>query len=219
MMVRLMSRILAAFFAVVTVLFSAVPASASLSFTLNSGSSGQGSGPFGTVKLVQVSSTEVQVTVTLSGGAQFVETGSHQTFDFQIKNDPTISITGVTSGFAVGSTGVTQSGFGDFDYSIDCTACGSGASSPQPGPLVFDVSVSSGTLSINDFIKNSNGWYFSADLFVNGKTGPVGSNVLPEPTSYLVFAVGLLGLIAFRRRYRASRAANNNSAVVDPTAS
>ena len=53
---------------------------------------------------------------------------------------------GLTAGFSVNSLSPTsQSGYGDFDYTIDCNkatpGCGPGASDPDLGPLQFDVTL------------------------------------------------------------------------------
>ena len=189
-----------------TLLFAA-PASASLVFTLDQGTC-CGAAPFGTVKLSTVTSQEVLVTVTLNGSDKFPYTGNgvtHQSLDFNIAGNPTISITNLTTGFQVGPAPASPSGFGTFDYSITCPACGPGGSHAKPGPLTFDVSVSSGTLSISNFIANTLGYYFAADILVpvpghDAKTGNVGSKGpgvrVPEPTTIFIFAAGLVGAAA-----------------------
>lgn len=200
----------------VAVLFSTAPASANLDYIFNQPAAGA---PFGSVKLTTVSSTTVQVTVTLeeTPDAGFVETGGHQTFDFTLAA-PAITITNLTGGFTVPNgvntagtwvvtaNSYTQSGFGTYDYSISCEpTCGSGASNPQDVVLTFDVNLASG-ISPTSFMKNASGFFFSADIF-NGSTLPIGANELPEPMTLLVFGAGLAGAIGFGRWRKGSKPA------------
>ena len=199
------------------VLVSTAPASANLDYIFNQPTTGA---PFGSVKLTTLSSTEVQVTVTLeeTPDAGFVQTGGHQTFDFTLSGSPAITITNLTSGFtvangvdvagtwAVTANSYTQSGFGTYTYSISCEpTCGSGASNPQDVVLTFDVNLASG-ISPTSFIANASGFFFSADIF-NGQTLPIGANKLPEPMTLLVFGAGLVGAIGFGRWRKASKSA------------
>ncbi len=203
-----MSRVFAICVALAAVAVSATPAAASLQYILNQPSGG----PYGTVTLTQISPTDVRVTVALeeSPDAGFVETGSHQTFDFNLTGDPNVTITNLTAGFTVtgqnSGGSFTQSGFGTFEYSISCQpTCGNGASNPQDVNLVFDVNLASG-ITLTSFIANSSGFFFSADIF-NGRTLPVGSNQLPEPMTLLIFGTGLAGAVGFRRWRKAAKPA------------
>jgi hypothetical protein len=223
------------------------PVGSTAAFTLNvdACSSGCGISPadYGTVTLTQESSTEIQVDVALaqtgcpsSPCVGFVSTGNgtnHPGFAFSLIGDPAVSITGITAGFVVGATNFTASGLGKFDYSLNCSACGSGASHPQPGPLIFDVTVSTGTISLASFVANSpNGNYFAADIgnpciFTGDtkgcrKTGEVGGNsppvivectgpncavLIPEPMTIALFGAGLAGIGGLARRRKAKKAA------------
>jgi hypothetical protein len=170
------------------------------------------------VDLAQVTTTDVLVTVTLTGGAEyFVNTGGgHPGFAFSISGDPSISIINISSPWD--STDIHTTSFatngpdlGTFDYNIDNP--GSGANDHNPGPLSFDVTVSSGTLSIGDFTTSSNGKdYFVADIQdSSGNTGLSGitsppkeftpTNV-PEPASVLLLGTVLFGVCtSIRKRW------------------
>lgn len=170
------------------------------------------------VDVASISSTEVSVTATLTDGAQwFVDTGSgqHPGFAFDIQGDPAISISSLSSPWTssdVHLSSVTTGGpsLGSFDYFLDNP--GHGASQHNPGPLTFDVTVTSGTLSPSDFVANASGYYFVADIMdASGKTGLSGINqapstsTVPEPVSVLllgtvVFCVGRIRRVANARQ-------------------
>ena len=160
---------------------------------------------FGSIDLHQVSSTEVLVTETLNNGNEFVKTGAGDALEFNITGNPAITISNITSGFSVGPAPDTASTFGSFDYSVTCSGCGNGGSSPLPGPLSFDVTVASGLL-ISNFSANSGGNFFASDIIsgTTGKTGNVAAmnapTATPEPVSFSLFGAGLLTLGLFRRR-------------------
>ncbi len=146
--------------------------------------------------------TDVQV--ALFHGDEFVKTGAGDSLEFDISGDPSITITGLTSGFTAGGAD-TASTFGGFDYSIVCTGCEHGASHPLPGPIDFTVE---NTL-ITAFTTNSQGIYFTSDIVgTNGGTGNVAGNGLarsavPEPFSFSLVGAGLIGLGLFRRKFSA----------------
>jgi len=207
--------------------FSAI---ASASIVLNI-SDGNGTGPFGNISLTQVDSSTVTVMVTADGTYEFVDTGSHNTFGFNLFNstvvNPNISITGLTSGFYAGS-GFSNGFAGSFVYSVDCAsaagkppdACGSGGSSPAPGPFSFTVHNSGGSLSITDFTPNAATYTFAADVIGPNATGAtftglvestgscanggVGCNnsTVPEPITSGLVGTGLISLFFLRRRVR-----------------
>jgi hypothetical protein len=138
-------------------------AHADLMSVLNDGTGCSGTcspAPFGTVTVSQFISGEnpvankVVVTVTLNSGVGFVNTGGpHHALGFNILGDPGILISGLTTGFSVNSLSPTSlSGYGSFDYTIDCSggtsACGNGGNNPNPGPLRFNVTLTgAGTCS------------------------------------------------------------------------
>ena len=169
--------------------------------------------PGGTITVTQNGTNDVLVVVNLDPLLKFVNTGLDDTFDFNISGEPTISISFNTSGFALNGTGAAgdhhMDGLGHFDYSLDCTGCGSGGSGPLAGPLSFDV-IATG-LVVADF--NSTGAHGSLDAFgadlINtstGNTGAVGSSgggtisSVPEPLSSALVGTGLISLFFLRRR-------------------
>lgn len=164
------------------------------------------------VDLQQVSSTDVLVTATLTNGAQwFVDTGSgqHPGFGFNINGAPAITISNLSAPWTssdVHLTSVATGGpdLGTFDYFFDNP--GPGSSAHNAGPLSFDVTFASG-ISINDFIKNSAGYYFVADIAnAAGSTGLSGisadpTSAVPEPASvfFLLGTFGCAAIISLRR--------------------
>ncbi len=195
----------------------ALPAAAdefTYSLTSDACSGGCGTAPFGTVDVKAIGggtngAGEVQVTVTLSAGDKFVNTGAAPAFGFNLVSpfDETITLSGITSGFSATSPQTAGSihtgGFKNFEYEVECASCGSGGSHPDAGPLTFDVT-ESGLLAA-DFAQLSTGnggtaAYFVADILgTDCHTGAVGAidpgtinrSSTPEPTSII-----LLGTVA-----------------------
>ena len=174
-------------------------------------SSGCGTPPFGTIDLFQVDPATVQIAVTLDAGIAIVQTGSHISFGFNIAGDPAITISGLPSAFSQGAGSHAQSGFGTFDYWLNCTGCGPGSNNSQSGPTFSVTRNDAANLSINDFTANALGDYFALDIVnfnvAGSPTGPVGSvgpggdpQATPEPGSFLLVGSGLVGTDFLRRR-------------------
>lgn len=188
-------------------------------------SDGNGTGPFGNITLTQVDSDTVHVNLVMNASPQYqlVQTGSHDSFGFNLFNsavvNPNISITDLTAGFYVHS-GFTNGFSGTFVYSVGCVgptatkppdACDNGGSNPGPGPLDFDVNISVGSLLVTDFTANANGYTFAADVIGPNPAGGTftglvestgtGSNV-PEPLSSALVGTGLASLFFLGRRIR-----------------
>jgi hypothetical protein len=156
----------------------------------------------------------VSVNVTLENGAEFVNTGGHTTFAFNLS--PTTALTnisqisGLTSGFTFQTPlpgSYADPSFGPFKYGIECTSgCPNGGTNPpvlpSSGPLNFSIS----GVTTADFTA-VNGFVFAADLIGPSRgTGAVAGDPLvasvPEPSTWAMMILGFFGVgfLAYRRK-------------------
>lgn len=182
-----------------------IPASAvSFSLSADGCTGGCGPGPFGTVDLLQVNSTTVNVSVTLFSNFQFPSTGGpHHAFSFNVSGGAAIVSSVLTSDFVYTPGGGSQSPFGAFGYIIDCTGCGNGGSNPKAGPITFTVTRAGGLL-VSDFVTNADGYRFASDVInlTTRTTGNVGTpgGAIPEPATLGLVLTSLSGLWLLKRR-------------------
>jgi hypothetical protein len=177
-----------------------------------------GAGSYGTVTLTQ-SFSDVLVNVSLRNDLNFVDTGSHSAFSFNLGGVSSVNdITNVSfangfgSGFGV-STGTTNAPFSQFSYEINCVSnCVSGGSG---GGYVDPLSFTVHNATIANFNQLSTGGgtaaYFAMDVINgSGNTGTVGAinagvvTAVPEPETYAMLLAGLvlIGSIARRRKQK-----------------
>jgi hypothetical protein len=162
--------------------------------------------PFGTVTVNDINTDEVKVTLTLTAGDVFAVTGAGSPFGYYLDAaaaGATLVSGSLTTGFSLTGSNTFANNIGTYPETVSCPACGSGTSGQVSGPLTFELFDAAG-ITFNDFIKNSNGYYFGADVGVpsgggNFNTGPVAASsttlvATPEPGSVLLLGIMLGGV-------------------------
>lgn len=174
----------------------------------------------GTITLSQLNGTTVNVLVDLMNPTYgFLNTGGpHTPFAFTLAGTESgLSATFVTPPggtypagmFSLSTTDGSNTPYGTYGISINSNA-GNGSGNAYYGDLSFNLTRASG-LTTNDFVKNADGYYFSADLTNGQKTGAqawavraTATATVPEPTSFVLVGTALFGLGVVRKRRRTS---------------
>jgi hypothetical protein len=192
----------------------------SLTFLLTSdhcsGTCGGGANPqpsFGTIVVTDLPGDVLGFNITLINGNKFVQTGLDLTFGFNLAGNPTLTYSGLSSGFTIpGGTSPTQTsgtyhenGTGNFQYGVVWGGGGGGGIADTNPVLSFSVT---GTgLTLASLQQNAVGQYFAADIIsgTTGNTGAVDASLVtsvPEPETYatMLAGLGLLGFVAARRK-------------------
>lgn len=178
--------------------------------------------PFGTVDFVQdVDGISIDFTITLATDAgtgqpfRFHNSSSipHPLFAFNLSGSPAITASNFneTPGAWTlsGPGSVAASGSGTFQYTLTNSGPG-GYGGGDLSPLTFKITPTTGSLSANSLIANSQHTYFNVDIVNSGdNSGNIWDTTLslaPEPSTGTVLGVSLLGLLAMVRRQAGSRA-------------
>ncbi len=179
----------------------------SFNFTSDHCTGGCGNAPFGNVTLAQ-NGANVDVTVNLTAGYLFVQTGAADLQNFKF-NATGVVLGDITvdahSPALVADTGnFNGNSTGNFAFGITCPSCSNGSSGAFTADIVFHVK----NASIADLTAaNSVGTIFVADVLgPNGNTGPVGvigtpTTNTPEPASILLLGFAFAGMGAAMNRF------------------
>jgi hypothetical protein len=186
------------------------------------GGCGPQTGGFATITGTEVGGNAIDITITPLNGNGLINAGQ-TTFTFNLVGDPTITYSGLPTGFTVvggtGTGGLTQNagsihqdGFGNFEYGIDYTGA-NGANNPLFSALTFRITDGAG-FGLNSFANlSTNGdpsAFFALDI-ISGTTGKTGlvdvTGITPFPTQFDVpippalplFVAGMVGIGMLRR--------------------
>jgi len=191
-----------------------VPAAHADQITTLNFSASNGTGPFGTVTLHQVDANTIQVTVTLTPGNVFANTGAGAgALGFSVDKSFTLaSSPTLTTGFSLDPVPPPysfSSGIGTYTSVVVCSICGNGTSPPNASTFTFSITNATG-LSFSDFVNGSGGFLFASDLGVPvpGTPGTFttfaaagGPGVpTPEPGTLALLGAGVAGLVGLRRK-------------------
>jgi hypothetical protein len=160
-----------------------------------------GTGPFGTVTVTQTVADQLNFSIVLNAGYAFHGTNSpqHHALTFSLAGNPTITISGLAAPFTgngAQAAGTRSSApFGSFDYVINFPHAPN-----QPHPTSLSFVAQAAGLTLASLEPGSKGAWFAVDITNNGNTGNVAA--IPEPGTYalLLSGLGVIALIARRRR-------------------
>jgi hypothetical protein len=183
----------------------------------------------GTITLTDLGSGSVSVLVQLQAGFGFVASGagggSHDdggpSFFFRLLGDPTITYSGVSTGWYVpGGIAPNQAPgtyagdglMGQFEYALSCYpgagGCSWGGSAPLLAPPLSFTVTAVGLTAASFIDPGASGSQFAADvLSSNGKTGLIDASLVsvPEPASIILLGTIFVGVaITLRKRARRS---------------
>jgi len=163
---------------------------------------------YGDIALTQ-DGANVDIDVLLSPGFDFVKTGNHTAFTFDIAGAAGYTVTNIISNKYGWIVGASNPALGSFTDGLACAKCAKGGKGAFTDELQFTVT----GVSLADFVENARGYSFSADVInlATGNTGAVaaGAPVTPaatsvaEPTSFSLMLAALagIGFVARRRRH------------------
>jgi hypothetical protein len=171
----------------------------------------------GMITLTQLTANSVQVLVDLKTVTYgFMNSGGpHTPFAFNLTGSGTLSIDFTTpddgiyskGAFSLNTAGGGATPFGVYGIAIDDSA-GNGSVNAYYGDLLFTLTRTGG-LSTDDFVANSLGYYFAADLTDGRSTGSQAWKLrdpstpptnVPEPLTLSLVGAGLIGTAALRRK-------------------
>ena len=157
---------------------------------------------------VQTVGSDLQFSLTLTGGAWFVDTGSHHAVAFALATG-SLAFSGLPAPFTGDSPGpFSNSGFsGPFNYAVNCPASGADgcSSAPHVTSLTFKILGAGALVPLLE-----GGVFITADIFNPSapgeeKTGTIGATLapaVPEPSTWAMMILGFFGVgfLAYRRK-------------------